>query len=184
MTSNIVKSSAVATPGIDLSLTAIEANSIQAVIVTYDFLVKVSSGCLSGKQFEGFFSYNHSLLTGIGSEEVGAKEGLSVNFEFLDVVYTEASDFDSPLYPQVLFEEGNLAGLDFEAFNNGVSYQIIRDFGNRSSFFSYLLKDGETTRTGSGSVIYSLRQDSLISIPQTSSFAELDLLQSRRDHQG
>ena len=184
MTSNIVKSSAVATPGLDLSLTAIEANRVQAVMVTYDFIVKVSSGCLAGKQFEGFFSYDHSLLTGIGSEEIDTKEGLSVNFEFLDVIYTEANDFDSPLYPRVLFEEGNLAGLDFEAFNNGVSYQIIRDFGNRSSFFSYLLKDGETTRTGSGSVVYSLRQDSLLSIPETSSLVGLDILQSRRDPQG
>ncbi|HEY9633864.1 MAG TPA: hypothetical protein V6D14_10685 [Coleofasciculaceae cyanobacterium] len=176
MTSNIVKSSSVKTAGTDLSLTTIEANVTQAATVTYDFIVNVTSGCLSGKQFEGYFSYDSSTLRGIGSEEVGAQEGLSINFEFLDVLYTEANDLDFSLYPRLLFEDGNLAGLDFEAFNNGVSYQIIRDFGNRSSFFSYLLQEGETTRAGSGSVTYILRKDSSTPVPEPNLIEELNVL--------
>jgi hypothetical protein len=176
MTSNLIKNSPIATPNVDLSLTVIEPKLTQVTTVTYDFIVTVTSGCLSGKQFEGFFSYNNSLITGIGSEEVSVKEGLSLSFEFLDVIYTEANDFDSPLYPRVLFEAGKLAGLDFEAFNNGISYQIIRDFGNRSSFFSYLLKEGETTKAGSGSVTYFLRQSSTLPAQSPNTIEELNVL--------
>jgi hypothetical protein len=123
---------------------------------------------LSGQQFEGSFSYDGSTLTGIGSEEVGVKNGLSVSFEFLGVTYTQANDFNYPLYPRVLFEDGRLAGLDFEAFNSRVSYQIIRDFANKSSFFTYSLEEDETETMGSGIVTYSLRENSLVSLTELS----------------
>lgn len=155
MTSNIV-----ATAGEAPKLTAIEANPTQDSTVTYDFVVNVTSGSLSGQQFTGFFSYNRSTITGIGSEEVGVSEGLSVRFEFLGMTYTEANDFDAPLYPRVLFENGKLAGIDLEAFDNGVSYQIIRDFDNKNSVFTYRLEGESSKRMGSGSVSYSLREDS------------------------
>jgi hypothetical protein len=174
MTSNIVQSSTAKTA--NLSFTTIEAYPRQAATLTYDFIVNIASGFLSGKQFEGFFSYDNSTLTGIGSEEVGVNEGLSINFEFLDVIYTEANDFNFPLYPRVLFEDGRLAGLDFEAFNSQVSYQIIRNFGNNSSFFSYLIEDGETTRTGSGIVTYFLRNGSSNSVLETSTVEEFNVL--------
>lgn len=160
MTSNIVKDSVAVSTDALLSLTAIEANLTQPATATYDFIVNVTSGALSGQQFAGYFSYNHSTLTGIGSEEIGVEEGLSVSFEFLGVSYTEASDFDSPLYPRVLFENGKLAGLDFEAFDNNTSYQIIRDFDNKSSVFTYRLEGDSNQRMGSGSVTYLLRENS------------------------
>lgn len=175
MTSNIVKSSAVATTGAAMSLAAIKANPTQAATVTYDFTVYVTSGSLSGQQFEGFFSYKNSTLTGIGSEEIGVKEGLFVRFELLGVTYTEASDFNSPLYPRVLFENGSLAGLDFEVFNSQVSYQLIRDFDKKSSCFTYRLADEATLRTGSGTVTYSLRENSPTPVPEQDTVEDLSV---------
>jgi hypothetical protein len=173
MTTNIVKSSAVSTDTTLLNVTATKANSQQATTLTYDFKVNITCGPLADQEFQGSFCYNTATLTGIGSEELGVPQGLLISFEFLGVIYTEADDFDAPLYPRVLFENGSLAGLDFEAFNNQINYQIIRDFDNNSSFFTYLIEENEITKTGSGSVTYCLREDAPASVQELGKVREL-----------
>lgn len=165
MTRKIINQSAVMTADANLSLFAPEIKQTFTTTLAYNFTVRVISGSLSGQKFKGFFSYNDSLVTGKGSEEIGVKEGLSVNFNFLGRTYTEADDFNSSLYPRVLFENGMLVGLDFEIFTDKFSFQIIRNFGNNSSFFNYFIKDGLTEKTGKGKVIYRVRE-----LPNTSDF--------------
>jgi hypothetical protein len=176
MTRNIIESSTLAIADESLSLSNSEANSTQAATITYDFTVDVTTGSLAGQRLEGFFSYDCSTLTGIGSEEIGVEQGLFVSFELLGVTYTESDDFNSPLYPRVLFENGSLTGLDFEAFNSRVSYQIIRDFDRKNSCFSYRLEDEATLRTGSGIVTYSLREGSPMSVSEVSTVKDLSVL--------
>lgn len=167
---SIKKSTVVAT---DIALNSFKSQSHSpfsySSTITYDFTVHLTSGPLAGQYFQGCFSYNDSTVKGIGSEEIGVTEGLSIYFEFLGNIYTEKDDFSFPFHPRVSLENGLLVVLDFETFNSQVSFQIIRDFANKCSFFTYTIEEDETATTGSGSVTYQCRNYGSLSVPNLSS---------------
>lgn len=64
------------------STAVIAASQAYASPITYDFTVNVTQGSLAGKSFSGNFSYDDSTLKGIGAEELGVAEGLTVCMNF------------------------------------------------------------------------------------------------------
>ena len=114
---NIYQKLAIATTGTALTLVTVEANPVQAAIVTYNFDVDVATGSLAGTQGSGFFSYDDSTLTGNGLESLGVSDGLSISFDFLGRTYTEADEAEEPddeeEFPFVNFRDGNLLGLNY-----------------------------------------------------------------------
>ncbi|MBG1268199.1 PEP-CTERM sorting domain-containing protein [Nostoc sp. WHI] len=102
----------IATFAVAISITAVGAKPTQAAVVNYDFTVNAISGDNPGQYF-GSFQYEDSTLTGIGDENLGVSNGLSILFNYLGTQYTESSDFDYPLSPVVSFTNGNLLGLSY-----------------------------------------------------------------------
>ena len=86
---------------------------VEAKPVTYDFTVVVNQGSLSGKSFDGSFTYDDELLTGQGTEELDVKKGLSVNMNFLGKMYREIDDTSYPEYPKLIIQDGEIQTLDF-----------------------------------------------------------------------
>lgn len=119
---SIYQKLAVATATAALSLAAMEAKTVQAATIVYDFTVDVTSGPLTGTQYFGSFSYDDLTLTGTGLETLGVDEGLSISFDFLGKTYNETSDIDLPDYPIVQFQDQSLLGLNFNVFY-GSSFQ-------------------------------------------------------------
>ncbi|VXD24196.1 hypothetical protein [Planktothrix paucivesiculata] len=85
----------------------------QASIITYDFTVNVRAGALTGKSFNGTFSYDDSSLTGSGVEELGVNQGLTVCMNFFGRNYNETEDSSYPMLPKLVFENGLIKQLDF-----------------------------------------------------------------------
>lgn len=96
-----------------LSVAAITATQAHASPITYDFKVNVTQGSLAGKSFSGVFSYDDSTLKGIGAEELGVAEGLTVCMNFLGRNYKETDDSSYPTFPKLVFEDGKIKRLDF-----------------------------------------------------------------------
>ncbi len=167
---------AIATAGLALRFAAIEANSAQAAIITYDFTVDVTTGSLTDTQYQGFFSYDDSTLTASGVESVEIAEGLSISFEFLEVTYTEADDDLVDFgFPFVEFNQGNLVGLQYTVSNNAI-FSIFGDNPNGlggGDQFNYI--DETSFEVGNGSVTYSLRPASA-SVPEPSAVIGLSIL--------
>ena len=95
------------------TLVAINGHSVQAFPVTYDFTVVVTQGSLAGNTFNGSFSYDDGQLSGVGAEEIGIADGLTVNMTFFEQDYTEIADTDYPAFPKLIFEDGEIQRLDF-----------------------------------------------------------------------
>ena len=116
--SRLMAKLAVVVAGTALGFTAIEASPVQAAPVTYNFTVKILDGDLVGQDFSGVFSYDDASLTNNGFETLGIEDGLKLNFEFLGSVLTQADSellpSDSPDWPGVWFDDGNLSGLVFD----------------------------------------------------------------------
>ena len=103
--------SAIAT--VAATLIALNGRPVQALPVTYDFTVVVTQGSLAGNTFNGSFSYDDALLSGVGAEEIGIADGLTVNMNFLGQDYAESADTDYPNFPKLIFENGEIQQLDF-----------------------------------------------------------------------
>ena len=93
-----------------------EAKTVQAATVTYDFTVDLTSGPLIDTQPSGSFCYDDSTLTGSGLETLGIDQGLSVALNFLGKTYNETNDIEFPDFPIVQFQDRKLLGLSFTAF--------------------------------------------------------------------
>lgn len=115
-----------------------EANPVQAAILTSDFIVNITSGSLAGTQASGSLSFDDSTLTGEELESVGQTDGLSIAFDFLGRSYTELNEYDREGeegdYPLVSFQDGRLLGLNFLVINPSVGFafsdnQIDNRFG-------------------------------------------------------
>ena len=91
----------------------IDVPPIQAMPVTYDFTVVVTEGSLAGNTFKGSFSYDDEVLSGVGTEEIGIADGLTVNMTFFGQDYTETADRNYPAFPKLIFEDGKIQRLDF-----------------------------------------------------------------------
>lgn len=169
-----------ATAAAALSFVVMEAKTVQAATVTYDFTVDVTSGPLTGTQPSGSFSYNDSTLTGTGLETLGVAQGLSVAFNFLGKTYKETNDIEFPEFPIVQFQERKLLGLNFTAFY-GPSFQTI-GIGNTVDVAAGLIGSGggsvfaydtepSVQFEGVGKVTYSARP-----VPEPVSVAGLSAL--------
>lgn len=106
------KNLGIATVAAAISLAVAGTKPVQAALVNYDFTVNATSGDNPGEYF-GSFQYEDSTLTGIGDENLGVSNGLSILFNYLGTQYTEVSDFDYPLSPVVSFTNGSLLGLSY-----------------------------------------------------------------------
>lgn len=103
--------SAIAT--VAATLVAIDGLPVQALPVTYDFTVVVTQGSLAGNTFNGSFSYDDSTLSGVGVEEIGVVDGLTITMTFFGQDYLETADIDYPAFPKLIFDEGEIQRLDF-----------------------------------------------------------------------
>jgi Cdc6-like AAA superfamily ATPase len=130
--------------------------------ITYDFLVNVISGRLTGKHFSGFFSYDPSVLKGKGQETITV---LEAEFNYL----SKYSHKDG--IPSISFTDGNferfiwVLGKPTErfGFNDGFSRtQFGRDeeafIGEGKDYFGYL--DEKTYVDGAGTITYTRRERS------------------------
>ncbi|GAB4374908.1 MAG: hypothetical protein Kow00121_19980 [Elainellaceae cyanobacterium] len=131
---------------------------------TYDFMVNVISGSLSGRQFSGFFTYDPSLLKGNESETIPA---LEVEFNYLSQ-YTQADGI-----PDVSFSDGKferliwVSGKSTERFGFNNGFQRTQ-FGRHEEafiregkdYFGYL--DERTFVNGAGTITYTRRSDSIL----------------------
>jgi hypothetical protein len=144
----------IATVTAAISVAVVGIKPIQAAVVNYDFTVNATSGANPG-QYKGSFEYDDSALTGIGEEILGASNGLSILFKYLDNTYTEANDFDySYGYPVVSFQDGNLLGLSYLVEDQ---FLIAADpeSGRGGTKFYSILSAELTSATEIGIVSYS-----------------------------
>ena len=95
------------------TMIVINGYSSLAKPITYDFTVKVSEGSLAGNTYQGSFSYDDENLSGVGKEEIGVMDGLTVKMNFFGKDYTEEDDRDYPVFPRLIFEDGKVQQLDF-----------------------------------------------------------------------
>ena len=96
-----------------LTMVAVNLPEVQAAPITYDFTVVVTEGSLAGNTFNGSFTYDDTMVEGVGTETLGVEDGLKVNMNFLGENYTETADIDYPQFPQLVFEAGEIQRLDF-----------------------------------------------------------------------
>ncbi|MCA2552503.1 MAG: PEP-CTERM sorting domain-containing protein [Microcystis sp. M04BS1] len=137
---------AVITSGVVLSFAVQQVNSAQAAIVSYNLAGTIQNGLLTGQTFSGTFSYDNSLLTGLGFEFLDVSQ---VNLNFFGSTFT-AVDADSN--PTVEFLDGILLGLNFSTSSFTPEFSLIPAFGSTEATFSYIgIND-----SGSGPVQYVL----------------------------
>ena len=108
-------------PGIVIfTSTMMVANVIPTLAkpVTYDFTVTVTQGSLAGNVYTGSLSYNAEQITGVGTEELGVQEGLTVKMNYFDRDFTEVDDKDYPQFPKLTLEAGDVKQLDFWVQSN------------------------------------------------------------------
>ncbi|NJL36452.1 MAG: hypothetical protein HC899_06550 [Leptolyngbyaceae cyanobacterium SM1_4_3] len=134
---------------------------------TCDFKVQLSSGLLAGKTFEGFFSYDASILSGQGFETIGLVQGLKIFFKFLNNRYSESDDVRFPDSPALHFMDGELLGLKYAPFD--FIFHLNRQSNKGQSAFTYDVDSGE----GEGCVSYVQRES--FSIQNTSNRSGLGL---------
>ncbi|TRU25491.1 MAG: PEP-CTERM sorting domain-containing protein [Microcystis aeruginosa Ma_MB_S_20031200_S102] len=137
---------AVITSGVVLSFAVQQVNSAQAAIVSYNLAGTIQNGLLTGQTFSGTFSYDNSLLTGLGFEFLDVSQ---VNLNFFGSTFT-AVDADSN--PTVEFLDGILLGLNFSTSSFTPEFSLIPASGSTEATFSYIgIND-----SGSGPVQYVL----------------------------
>ena len=95
------------------TMIAVNVHPISAKPITYDFTVKVSEGSLAGNTYQGSFSYDDENLSGVGKEEIGVIDGLTVQMNFFGKNYIEEDDKDYPAFPKLVLEDGKVQQLDF-----------------------------------------------------------------------
>ncbi len=96
-----------------VAMVTFDFHSVQALPVTYDFTVVVTQGSLAGNTFNGSFTYDDEALKGVGKEEIGVDDGLTVKMNFFGKDYDHTADIDYPQFPKLIFEAGEIQTLDF-----------------------------------------------------------------------
>ncbi|MBE9263437.1 MULTISPECIES: PEP-CTERM sorting domain-containing protein [Microcystis] len=140
---------AVITSGVVLSLAVQQVNPAQAAIVSYNLAGTIQNGLLTGQTFSGTFSYDNSLLTGLGFEFLDVSQ---VNLNFFGSTFTAVDDDSFPDSPKVEFLDGILLGLNFSTSSFTPEFSLIPAFGSTEATFSYI----GTNDSGSGPVQYVL----------------------------
>lgn len=154
----ILERIAIATAFSAISLVAFETKEVVAKTITYDFTAVITrdttGGSLLGQRFKGSFSYDDSMLTGIGRERLGGAaggiNGVKVSFNFLGVTYTEA------------FQKGDYPVVDLQ-FVDGKVDSFKYYFWDRQNHAWFLLGGNHNTNVaqgpGVGQISYTLHQD-------------------------
>ena len=96
------------------STLAVSINT-EAASITANFTSTVSSGDFIGSAATGSFTYDDSLIFGVGFEQITATQGLTVNLTVFGQTFTETDDIDFFIYdiPSLEFIDGNVSYLDF-----------------------------------------------------------------------
>ncbi|MGK7927241.1 MAG: PEP-CTERM sorting domain-containing protein [Spirulina sp.] len=103
-----------------LGLLAAGNNPVRGATIAYDFTVEVFFGPLSGNTFAGWFSFDDTNLTGVGSEVLDIpNDNLKIEFSFLEKTFDQ-DDESFEIYidrtlpvPSVSFLDGVLEGLSY-----------------------------------------------------------------------
>lgn len=85
----------------------------RAALVTESLTSLVSGGTFDGAVGLGSFSYDDSLLAGVGDEFINAANGLTVEFTIFGQTFTEANDIDFDVFPELAFADGVPVVLEF-----------------------------------------------------------------------
>jgi hypothetical protein len=102
--------------GVTLSLGILLSIGNANALTTNSLTGTVFGGFYDGIVGTGSFTYDESLISGIGAEEIFAIDGidaLTVDFTIFGQTFTEANDIDSPFTPILGFDNGNIVFLDF-----------------------------------------------------------------------
>jgi probable HAF family extracellular repeat protein len=134
-------------------------------IVSYKFKVKIVTGNLKGKEYNGFFVYDESLLKGVGEEKIPA---LYSGFQYQNSYFAQQknyTEFDKT--PLVTFKNRNLNHLILQGGSTKCRYGINEGFGQayiinqlavdedfvkKNGYFGYL--DNKTIVDGVGNITY------------------------------
>ena len=175
---NLLKAFTSLSLGLGIGLATISAGQSVAATITYDFEVRNLTGSLSGNTYNGFFSYDDSLLanqiTGNGIETISSYDGgLSFNFDFLGTIYDETNDpYDRTL---VTFNNGVAESIYFRGNYDTYPSSAPNTFAFTSMIFpgpnmyvpvdfSYIIDNGIHT-SGHGDVFITRRPNVAISLP-------------------
>ncbi len=138
------------------------AEPLQRVSLTYDFTIQNLTGPWADQKGSGFFCYTGPVPTGNGLEILGGQQNLVILFRFQDENYTEADEEAGAEFPLLMFQDGDLLGLNYVARINKLRLAISSD----ASFpietiggdvFIYDQKSSAVSCEGQGVVTYRLR---------------------------
>ncbi|MBD2040008.1 PEP-CTERM sorting domain-containing protein [Microcoleus sp. FACHB-672] len=183
MFTNLYQKLAIATAGTALSLFALEVTPAEAAIITYDFTVDITSGHLSGNQYNGFFSYDDTATSAAGEPLEPYFDVTEFNFDFANTAFQQQGQNRTYTKSDVRYDGRSLPySLPLE-FDGG---EVVEDeFGNiqltprggelvRFAFstfdaFNYENQDGWwsmfANRQGSSSFNYYFGWDDLLGDP-------------------
>jgi len=150
--------------GLALSIALIDTNPAQAATITYDVEVSADSEDLA----KGFFSYDDSTLTGVGSEFLPV---LEMQIDLPDLTYThQSADID----PEVAFFDGEFLGVSFA--DDTISF-VPGFYSLEEASLAY---DSETLGVGIVAANYTVRSDSPpqppTDVPEPSTLLGLSIL--------
>lgn len=158
---------------------ALAASSAQAIAITQNFRVDITTGSLANQSFFGNFRYDDAALTDKSLEIIDPVNGnqiidssnglLDLSFNFLGNTYTQTSDGGFPDFPQLNFQNGAFQALDFIvsespfAPNPTVIPGLVFEFGTGFDatagvpFFVALAGDPNAPDVSFGTVTYGVQ---------------------------
>ncbi|MFG6101685.1 hypothetical protein U2F10_05495 [Leptothoe sp. EHU-05/26/07-4] len=128
-----------------------------------NFFVDIVSGdFLVGDTFSGQVTYDDSLLSGIGLEQVAPDFGLiSLTFDYVGsdlstaVTYSKGDDDTDSGFPLAIFQDGELVGLDYSvAIASDLSFQF-REEPLGSGDFGFFTDNFSTFELNTGTVTFA-----------------------------
>jgi len=123
------------------AITLILSTSVNAALISESFTVTVLQGDFIDTIGTGSFTYDDTLITGIGSEIISPADGLSIEFNVFGQEFTESNDVDYPGFPELAFLDGNVLSLDFFVVDTAACFgcsnptEIIQEGVNEFGIF-------------------------------------------------
>jgi hypothetical protein len=136
--------------GLSLAYLGINANSLQAANITYNFQGAITSGSLTGS-YSGSASFDDAGITGLGFESITLTE---ISFNILSNTFNLASADATPV---ANYFDGTFIGIDYSVTSTNAFFPIA-NFALTSGFelseaaFTYTPRLGIA---GEGSLIFS-----------------------------
>ncbi|MEM1239276.1 MAG: hypothetical protein AAGI45_05495 [Cyanobacteria bacterium P01_H01_bin.26] len=134
---------------------------VSAATFTADFSVDIVNGdFLVGDTFFGQLTYKDDDLSGVGTELVDLSSGLlSLSFDYVaadlstPATYTEVDDDADSGFPLVVFEDGELTGLNYAAaITPELTFQFRAEPIGKFGFFT---DDFATFATNTGTLTFA-----------------------------